>query len=103
MVINQRVRVALATGRDVILCAGETLEQREADQTDPVLDPATHAGIGRPAGGYRGPPEHRVRPVWGIGSLKHHATRCQTHVDGALIGRQLECRPVSGHRMDWDQ
>jgi hypothetical protein len=24
-------------------------------------------------------------------------------VDGALIGRQLECRPVSGHRMDWDQ
>jgi triosephosphate isomerase len=32
MVINQKGRVALAADLDVILCVGETLEQREADQ-----------------------------------------------------------------------
>ena len=36
--INQKVRVALAAGLDVILCVGETLDQRETDQTDAVLD-----------------------------------------------------------------
>ena len=32
MFIIQKVRVALATGLDVVFCAGETLAQREADQ-----------------------------------------------------------------------
>ena len=36
--INQKVRVTLAAGLDVILCIGETLGQRETDQTDAVLD-----------------------------------------------------------------
>jgi triosephosphate isomerase len=36
--INKKVRVALAAGLDVILCVGETLDQREADQTETVLD-----------------------------------------------------------------
>jgi triosephosphate isomerase (TIM) len=36
--INQKVRVALAAGLDVILCVGETLDQREADQNKTVLD-----------------------------------------------------------------
>ena len=36
--INQKVRVALAAGLDVIFCCGETLDEREAGQTEAVLD-----------------------------------------------------------------
>ncbi len=34
--INAKVRAALEAGLSVILCVGETLEQREASQTDAV-------------------------------------------------------------------
>ena len=36
--INQKVKIALAAGLEVILCLGETLEQRQAKQTEAVLD-----------------------------------------------------------------
>jgi Triosephosphate isomerase len=44
MVINQKGRVALAADLDVILCVGETLEQREADQFLAIV----RAGISEP-------------------------------------------------------
>src|SRR5277367_5596680 len=34
MFINEKIRFALATGLDVILCVGETLEERKAGQTE---------------------------------------------------------------------
>ena len=36
--INRKVKAALATGLQVILCVGETLEERQANQTEAVLD-----------------------------------------------------------------
>ena len=45
--INQKVRVALAAGLDVIFCIGETLDQREAEPDQSGARPATHPGIGR--------------------------------------------------------
>ena len=36
--INQKVKIALAAGLNVIFCCGETLQQREANQTEAVLD-----------------------------------------------------------------
>jgi len=36
--INQKVAVALGAGLDVILCVGETLDQRKANPTEALLD-----------------------------------------------------------------
>ena len=59
--INQKVRVALAFGLDVIFCCGETLDQRQADQTEAVLDRQLMQGLAGPIGGYLEPFEHRIR------------------------------------------
>jgi triosephosphate isomerase (TIM) len=72
--INQKVRVALAAGLDVILCVGETLDQRDANQTQAVLDRQTRQGLaGMPAGSLARL-SIAYEPVWAIGNLAHHAT-----------------------------
>ena len=43
--INQKVKVALAAGLDVILCVGETLEQRKTNQTEALLDRQLTLGL----------------------------------------------------------
>ena len=66
--INQKVRVALAAGLEVILCVGETLDERKADQTETVLDRQLIQGLAGLSAGDLHPPEHRVRALWAIGS-----------------------------------
>ena len=56
--INRKVRCALDAGLDVILCVGETLEQRSAG-------PAAQAWTGRRCSRGFGPPEHRIRTSLG--------------------------------------
>jgi len=43
--INQKVRATLSAGLDVILCVGETLDQRKANQTEAVLDRQLNQGL----------------------------------------------------------
>jgi triosephosphate isomerase len=43
--INQKVECALAAGLNAILCVGETLEQRNAKQTEAVLDSQLSQGL----------------------------------------------------------
>ena len=66
--INRKVHAALTAGLQVILCVGETLPEREADQTEAVLQAqlsGSLAGVGA---------EHLARlviayePVWAIGT-----------------------------------
>lgn len=66
--INRKVRHALQHGLHVIFCIGETLEQREANQTESVLDNQMTWGL-------REIPKdqiHRLNiayePVWAIGT-----------------------------------
>ena len=49
----------MAAGLDVILCVGETLDQRKADQTETVLDRQLIQGLVG-LDGYVAPFEHRV-------------------------------------------
>ena len=71
--INQKVKVALAAGLDVILCVGETLEQRKANQTEPLLDRQLSLGLdGLSADTLMGL-SIAYEPVWAIGNLEHHA------------------------------
>jgi triosephosphate isomerase len=87
--INEKVKCALAAGLDVILCVGETLQERESKQTDKVLDRELSKGL------VGVPPEAlfhlsiAYEPVWAIGNAEHHATPQQAHDAHMLIRRKL--------------
>jgi triosephosphate isomerase len=83
--INQKIRVALAASLDVILCIGETLEQREAGQTKAVLDRQLIGGLaGVPADAL---PRLTIayEPVWAIGKPGHGASPQQAQEAHAAI------------------
>ena len=69
--INQKVRVALAAGLDVILCIGETLDQRQADQTEAVLDRQLIQGLAGVSADTLPRLTIAYEPVWAIGSPGH--------------------------------
>lgn len=72
--INQKVHVAVDAGLDVILCVGETLEQREANQTEAVLDRQLTQGLAGLSVDILPHLSIAYEPVWAIGNLEHHAT-----------------------------
>ena len=70
-VVNRKVKAVLAAGMTPIMAVGETLEQREADQTDAVVSTMV-------SGGLRGLDADQVaqtviayEPVWAIGTGRH--------------------------------
>jgi triosephosphate isomerase len=87
--INQKVHVALAAGLDVILCIGETLDQREADQTEAVLDRQLIQGLAGLSADTLTRLSIAYEPVWAIGSLGHHATPQQAQEAHAVIRRRF--------------
>ena len=87
--INQKVRVALAAGLDVILCIGETLDQREADQTEAVLDRQLIQGLAGVSADTLTRLTIAYEPVWAIGKLGHHATPQQAQEAHAVIRRRF--------------
>jgi triosephosphate isomerase len=69
--INRKVQAALAAGLRVILCVGETLEEREANQTETVLTRQITQGLAGLGEGALDVPERIViayEPVWAIGT-----------------------------------
>jgi fructose-bisphosphate aldolase class I len=87
--INQKVRVALAAGLDVILCVGETLDQRKADQTEAVLDRQLMEGLAGLSADTLPRLIIAYEPVWAIGSTGHHATPQQAQEAHAVIRRRF--------------
>jgi len=86
--INRKVHAALSAGLHVILCLGETLEEREANQTEKVLDTQlTHGWAGVSAEAL-----HRLvlayEPVWAIGTGKN-ATPEQAQEAHAFLRRRI--------------
>ena len=63
--INQKVRCALDSGLDVILCVGETLEQRESNQTEALLDRQLKLGLAGVSSESLVPSEHCIRTSLG--------------------------------------
>jgi triosephosphate isomerase (TIM) len=66
--INRKIHVALKAGLQVIFCVGETLQQRQASETEKVLDQQLTAGL---AGLDREALARLVvayEPVWAIGT-----------------------------------
>ncbi|MGH7488325.1 MAG: triose-phosphate isomerase [Candidatus Binatia bacterium] len=87
--INQKVRVALAAGLDVIFCIGETLDQREADQTEAALDRQLIQGLADVSTDTLTRLSIAYEPVWAIGGLGHHATPQQAQEAHAVIRRRF--------------
>ena len=87
--INQKVRVTLAAGLDVILCVGETLGQRETDQTDAVLDRQLVQGLAGLSAETVTRLSIAYEPVWAIGGHGHHATPQQAQESHSVIRRRF--------------
>jgi triosephosphate isomerase len=89
--INRKVHAALAAGLHVILCLGETLEERLASQTESVLDTQLNGSLaGLDAKALR----HVVlayEPVWAIGTGQN-ATPQQAQQAHAFIRNQIRRR-----------
>lgn len=97
--INEKVICALVAGLKVILCVGETLDQRQRNQTEKVLDRQLSAGLN--GIGAQGLPHVCIayEPVWAIGNEAHHATPLQAHDTHSLIRRRLSVM----YGEDWAQ
>ncbi|HJM57316.1 MAG: triose-phosphate isomerase [Planctomycetes bacterium] len=88
--INRKVHTALAQGLDVMLCLGETQEQREAGETEAVCGSQLQAGLA----GVGVEDLQRVtlayEPVWAIGTgltaSPEQAQDAHAYVRGVLAG-----------------
>jgi triosephosphate isomerase len=87
--ISQKVVCGLAAGLDVILCVGETLEQRNSKQTEAVLDRQLSTGLAGAEGEALSRLSIAYEPVWAIGNDEHHATPKQAHDVHLLIRHKL--------------
>jgi triosephosphate isomerase len=68
--VNRRVRAAQAHDLVPILCIGETLEQREAGETEQVVARMMHGGLQGVKFGSPGELVVAYEPVWAIGTGK---------------------------------
>ncbi len=87
--INQKVRVALAAGLDVIYCCGETLDEREAGHTESVLGRQLMQGLAGLSVDTLTRLTVAYEPVWAIGRLGHQATPQQAEEAHAVIRRRF--------------
>ena len=85
--INQKVLIALAASLNVILCVGETLDQRKTGQTETVLDRQLVHGLAGLSASTLPRLIVAYEPVWAIGNTGHHATPQQVQEAHAVIRR----------------
>jgi triosephosphate isomerase (TIM) len=86
--VNRKVHAALAAGLNIILCVGETLEERDRDQTVAVLDDQLTSGL---SGLSTDAVESIVlayEPVWAIGTGRN-ATPAQAQQAHAFLRRRV--------------
>jgi triosephosphate isomerase len=69
--INRKVRAAQQAGLDVIFCVGETLQERQANHTEQVLDRQMSAGLAALTPLAMGHVVVAYEPVWAIGTGQH--------------------------------
>jgi triosephosphate isomerase len=68
--INKKVKLVLKHGLDVILCVGETLEEREAGQAEVVCESQTIRGLSGVSAADLDKVTIAYEPVWAIGTGK---------------------------------
>lgn len=86
--INRKVHAALAAGLKVILCVGETLQEREANKTDAVLNTQATEGLKGIGAQQLANIVIAYEPVWAIGTGKN-ATPEQAQEAHAFLRRRI--------------
>ena len=86
--INRKVLAALAGGLKVILCIGETLDQREQEQTESILEAQLRAGLANVNSSLAEKITIAYEPVWAIGTGKT-ATTDQAQQAHAFVRARL--------------
>jgi triosephosphate isomerase len=86
--INRKVHAALAAGLNVILCVGETLQERESNQTEKVLDTQVTQGLSGVGVEALSRLVLAYEPVWAIGTGKN-ATPDQAQQAHAFLRRRV--------------
>jgi triosephosphate isomerase len=86
--INRKVQAALAAGLSVILCVGETLQEREANRTEAILDQQLTGGLAGVAAGTMNRVVVAYEPVWAIGT-GCNATPQQAQQAHAFLRRRV--------------
>lgn len=89
--LNKKLLSALAAGLEVIFCLGETLEERERDQTEAVLERQIAGGLAGVAAGDRSRVVIAYEPVWAIGTGRN-ATPEQAQEAHAFIRGEMAAR-----------
>ena len=88
--VNRKVRAALAGELTPIVCIGETLDQREADETEAVLDGQIDGGLAGLDAPQIGTIVVAYEPVWAIGTGRtatpDQAQAAHAHIRGRLAG-----------------
>jgi triosephosphate isomerase (TIM) len=86
--INRKVHAALAAGLQVILCIGETLEEREADRTETVLETQLTGSLAKVTGDLLANLVIAYEPVWAIGTGRN-ATPAQAQEAHTFVRRYV--------------
>jgi triosephosphate isomerase len=69
--VNRKVRLALSEGFEVILCVGETLDERQAGVTEKIVEAQARAGLGSVTDQELSKVTIAYEPVWAIGTGKN--------------------------------
>jgi triosephosphate isomerase len=97
--VNRKLVAAFANKLTPIVCIGETLEEREADQTADVLDRQIKNGLDAMTGDQVGALVIAYEPVWAIGTGRNatpdQAAEAHAHIRGRL--RQWFGAPAADH------
>jgi triosephosphate isomerase (TIM) len=88
VVVNRKVTAGMASGLTPIMCIGETLEERERDETLAVLDRQLKGGLEGVAGERLHSVVIAYEPVWAIGTGRN-ATSAQAGEAHAHIRTRL--------------
>jgi fructose-bisphosphate aldolase, class I len=97
--INQKVLAALQAGLEVILCVGETYDQRKNGQTETVVCRQLSSALSEVTANQMGHLVVAYEPVWAIGSLGRHASPAQAQEAHAVIRRRIE--EMFGEEVAW--
>jgi triosephosphate isomerase len=86
--VNRKTQAAIAAGLTPIVCIGETLDQRERNETFDVLDRQIKQGLDGVSGEQLGLLVVAYEPVWAIGTGRN-ATPAQAGEAHAHIRKRL--------------
>ena len=88
--VNRKVKLALSEGFEVILCVGETLDERQKGITEKVVDTQTRQGLVSVAERDLGRVTIAYEPVWAIGTGRNatpqDADAVHRYIRGVIAG-----------------